>query len=960
MGLPDDCPQRALATSSVLWLLISFSLTTALQVWVTYVSMQGAMLQLEKRSSMPRALYCLLAAYAMEAAALLFLTVVTFQALDSGNVRCYTDAELKRQVRQTRLSETAVKTWFIYTAWATVGVVGGLLILLYNLYPDRGLDAWVNRSLQDDQVQDAAAADSAASSTPSQVMRLAKVLGDMFYPLDFSFTDVVAALTLVGITHRSRAAGTGSSSHSHALIAAAAAGLLGEDDEQIILLAGLNQAADGAGCAGGSQTGSAGVSAGDRGVCAVLDQAQQLQVLPSDQALPNTLVATGTAAARALHQHSSTATWALAPLLRPSLAWAALSAAFRGETNTRQRTKAAEESFPASSAEAMHGSSNGNMSSCATKAHSSGRPAPAHVMPPRNDGCKGGSSAGSCMAVSRCSSNGSNSSMAGVAPATTTGSTNSLWELAVRRSSAAALAPGYALKHKSWAGDIEAVHQRSTADLLAADSDNCVTCADPGPSCSQFGRGRPRLSSAGEDAVWAPGGLLVGNAAKRHQLAVMSSGELDAGPGLMSQQAAPSSAPLAVEQLAKAAADSAAAAPVAGSGTPSSAKDQAVQAAATEAALLEAASASADSATFSNGTAVPLELLEEALQWHHYANAVYGWPMFLWSHRYRVLRCCRLCCGRCCTCVNLEIRDSRSTSGGGEGAEAAEVEAGDVPVDDADLSSGSWCNGSSVASAASCSPAASEGSKLAAVTAGKHSSTSWSWSQPFCQRSPKPAEDVNFKTKSRGAAAVAEGVEQTAQDMPLRASHQLRHSEHHHKGGDADVLPPSGGSLTVGMSGDECCWCCGGDWGANHVPKMPPLTASQRLTREAIVQTANIPDADLLHVNYHNLVEGLLPYSVALDVAQQCVVLAIRGSLSVEDCVTDILYDPAALGEDWLVPSAAATPQLPRMQQTSDAGAKTDRTQCHTLALPAAAAGGGSCACVFSHWQLPLPNDRGC
>jgi len=60
----------------------------------------GAMLQLEKRSSMPRALYSLLAAYAMEAAALLFLTVVTFHALDSGRVSCYTDDELQRQVQQ--------------------------------------------------------------------------------------------------------------------------------------------------------------------------------------------------------------------------------------------------------------------------------------------------------------------------------------------------------------------------------------------------------------------------------------------------------------------------------------------------------------------------------------------------------------------------------------------------------------------------------------------------------------------------------------------------------------------------------------------------------------------------------------------------------------------------------------------------------------------------------------------
>jgi hypothetical protein len=54
----------------------------------------------------------------------------------------------------------------------------------------------------------------------------------------------------------------------------------------------------------------------------------------------------------------------------------------------------------------------------------------------------------------------------------------------------------------------------------------------------------------------------------------------------------------------------------------------------------------------------------------------------------------------------------------------------------------------------------------------------------------------------------------------------------------------------------------------------------------AAAQTTRIPDAALLHVNYANLVEGLLPYSVAIDEARRCVVLAIRGSLSVEDCVT--------------------------------------------------------------------------
>jgi hypothetical protein len=40
-------------------------------------------------------------------------------------------------------------------------------------------------------------------------------------------------------------------------------------------------------------------------------------------------------------------------------------------------------------------------------------------------------------------------------------------------------------------------------------------------------------------------------------------------------------------------------------------------------------------AVTSAGQPVSLDLLEEALHWHAYANAIYGWPMFLWSHRYR-------------------------------------------------------------------------------------------------------------------------------------------------------------------------------------------------------------------------------------------------------------------------------------------------------------------------------------
>jgi hypothetical protein len=274
-------------------------------------------------------------------------------------------------------------------------------------------------------------------------------------------------------------------------------------------------------------------------------------------------------------------------------------------------------------------------------------------MPLANNGCKGASSADGCVVQSRCSSSGSNISMAGLAPATTAGSTNSLWELAVRRGSAAALAPGYALKHKPWAENIEGVHKRScSADQLAADSDKPDRSHDSGPSCLKSGIGRPRLDSAGTDGVVAQGGQLIGGGQcqEQDQLAVVSSGEVGTSVEFVVHQADSCPAAVAMEgpvsaaaNEASAAADPAAAGPWQCSNNPSAANDQAaVQAAVAQAALLDAATA--DSAAYSSGAGVPLELLEEALHWHHYANAVYGWPMFLWSHRYRcVMRRGGLC-----------------------------------------------------------------------------------------------------------------------------------------------------------------------------------------------------------------------------------------------------------------------------------------------------------------------------
>lgn len=42
IGLPDDCAGRHLASSTVVWLLVSFALTTLLQCVVAFISMRGA------------------------------------------------------------------------------------------------------------------------------------------------------------------------------------------------------------------------------------------------------------------------------------------------------------------------------------------------------------------------------------------------------------------------------------------------------------------------------------------------------------------------------------------------------------------------------------------------------------------------------------------------------------------------------------------------------------------------------------------------------------------------------------------------------------------------------------------------------------------------------------------------------------------------------------------------------
>lgn len=91
------------------------------------------------------------------------------------------------------------------------------------------------------------------------------------------------------------------------------------------------------------------------------------------------------------------------------------------------------------------------------------------------------------------------------------------------------------------------------------------------------------------------------------------------------------------------------------------------------------------------------------------------------------------------------------------------------------------------------------------------------------------------------------------------------------------------------------------------LPPPLPLQAPQ-INREAILQAAHIRESDLLHVHleaHEN--PNVLPYYVAADHEKKAIVIAVRGSLSLNDVVRDLLFEPADLDE-W----AGDDPTLPQ------------------------------------------------
>jgi len=96
-------------------------------------------------------------------------------------------------------------------------------------------------------------------------------------------------------------------------------------------------------------------------------------------------------------------------------------------------------------------------------------------------------------------------------------------------------------------------------------------------------------------------------------------------------------------------------------------------------------------------------------------------------------------------------------------------------------------------------------------------------------------------------------------------------------GGGGGGAPRWGPPGTGGVRGDESC-----------------MNANEG----ALLALSGLADAgDLAYASFANSVEGPTPYAILVDHRRRAVVLAVRGTLSLEDCLTDALAEPRALDD---------------------------------------------------------------
>lgn len=85
------------------------------------------------------------------------------------------------------------------------------------------------------------------------------------------------------------------------------------------------------------------------------------------------------------------------------------------------------------------------------------------------------------------------------------------------------------------------------------------------------------------------------------------------------------------------------------------------------------------------------------------------------------------------------------------------------------------------------------------------------------------------------------------------------------------------------------------------LPDLSELKVTNHMNREAIQQMTQLPDRDVVFVRFQSegIVHSCLPYFIAIDENSNSVVVSIRGTLSLEDCVTDFMCEPVDLDE-WI------------------------------------------------------------
>ncbi len=121
--------------------------------------------------------------------------------------------------------------------------------------------------------------------------------------------------------------------------------------------------------------------------------------------------------------------------------------------------------------------------------------------------------------------------------------------------------------------------------------------------------------------------------------------------------------------------------------------------------------------------------------------------------------------------------------------------------------------------------------------------------------------------------------------------------------------------------------CCGRSCGlAAALAAAPGAAPAAAVNAQVVLAAARLAPADLVAQRLEGAAPHVLPYFIAVDAPQRAVVLAVRGSLSLDDVVRDLLWEPADL-EGWLAEGAAggkgggpAVPLAPSARPAAHAG----------------------------------------